>query len=429
MKRLILFMVVALLLSGCSNSNSGNQQCSIAEQNSVWFSYLQDWYLFYQDLPSEIDPNSYASVAAMLEAVRSSQDRFSYIITKQDYDAFFNSGSYFGYGFSLDTEQVADAYVIRYVFSGSGADNAGLQRGDQLISINGYSVTEIKQQSLDSATVYGPDQDGYTISVTYRDAQSNTITTDIVKGVVTTNTVFDVRSFNTSAGTVGYLSFQHGFIEPSENELSSAFATLSADNPEQLILDLRYNGGGRISIAQQLASLIGGDNTAGEVFGTLTFNDKHTNENSTYSFVSLLDDLNITRLIVLTTDNTCSASEMVINGLMPFLDVVVVGGTTCGKPIGMSPQEYCEMVMSAINFKVTNANDYGEYFDGLTAQCSVADQIVADWGSLDDPLLAEGIYFAENSSCSNVVRPELLSRSLQSQELPTYQSILFGNRY
>jgi hypothetical protein len=101
-----------LLLSGitsCGNHSSGPSilnggSCSIADQNQTWFEYLQDWYLWYDQLPSSIDPNAYASVSDMLNAVRVAEDRFSYVTTREEYDAFFNSGSFFGYGFSSDRD-------------------------------------------------------------------------------------------------------------------------------------------------------------------------------------------------------------------------------------------------------------------------------------------------------------------------------------
>ena len=429
-----LLAVISACGGGSSDSSGPNlggstfQQCSVPDQNQVWFDYLQDWYLFYQDLPTSIDPEAYASVSAMLNDVRSSQDRFSYIITREEYDAFFNSGSFFGYGFSLDRQMFNDSYVIRYVFNNSGAANAGLQRGDRLTTINGYTVSEIQQQNIDDETVFGPDEAGFTIDVTYTNTSGDSVTTNVVKGEVATNTVFATDVINTSVGAVGYLSFQHGFIEPSEAELQSAFETLSTGNPNQLILDLRYNGGGRVSIAQILGSLVGGDSTNGEVLGTLDYNDKHQDSNTTYRFDNQTNKLAIDRLIVLTTDNTCSASEMIINGIDPFIEVVTVGTATCGKPIGMSPQEYCDMVMSAINFKVVNAVGFGDYFDGISSQCVVNDSIVADWGSSNDPVFAEGLYYAQNSSCS-VNKMNGFERYLAPENRKPYQSILFDSAY
>jgi hypothetical protein len=187
-------------------------------------------------------------------------------------------------------------------------------------------------------------------------------------------------------------------------------------------LDLRYNGGGRISIAEQLASLIGGATTDGEVFATLQYNDKHQDSNSTYLFSNRANKLDLNRVIILTTDNTCSASEMIINALDPHIEVVTVGTTTCGKPIGMSPREYCDMVMAAINFKVVNSEGYGDYFDGISSQCVVNDAIVADWGDLADPVLAEGLYFAENSACSANLKFE---RVKPMDQRNSYRQLLF----
>ncbi|MEE4246399.1 MAG: S41 family peptidase [Kangiellaceae bacterium] len=404
--RSLFVVVAALVFTACSDSSdSGNGNnnfaaCSIPDQNATWFDYLQEDYLFYQDLPSSIDPTRYSTVSAMLNDVRSSQDRFSYVITREEYDSFFNSGSFFGYGFSSNTEMYDDSFVIRYVFAGSGAEAAGLTRGARLTVINGYTVPEIKQQNIDNATLYGPDEEGFTIDITYIDVNGQTVQAQMSKGTVITNTVFAADVINSNAGNIGYLSFQHGFIEPSEAELDSAFQTIAAQQPSQLILDLRYNGGGRISIAEQLGSLVGGQATSGSVFGELTYNDMNQANNFTYRFSTRLNALDVNRVIVLTTPSTCSASEMIINGLDPFIEVVTVGETTCGKPIGMSPQEYCGMVMSAINFKVVNAVGFGDYFDGISSQCVVEDFIAGDWLASTDAIFAEGLRYAETGSCS-----------------------------
>ncbi len=427
LKRLMVISILSLVLIGCGGS-SDSDDCSIPDQNQTWFSYLQDWYYWYQDLPASINPQAYSSIQAMLDDVKSDLDRFSYVITREEYDAFFSSGSYFGYGFSSNTTQYEDSYVIRYVFSGSGAEAAGLSRGDRLTVINGYTVTEIKNNNIDNATVYGPDEEGYTIEITYINTQGQTITTNMVKGTVNTNTVFHTEVFNTTAGNVGYLSFQHGFIEPSSAELQTAFSTLQAGNPSQLILDLRYNGGGRISVAALLGSLIGGNTTNGELMATLQYNDKHQDSNSTYTFSDQANKLNINRVIVLTTGSTCSASEMIINGIDPFIEVVTIGTATCGKPIGMSPQEYCSMVMSAINFKVVNSEGYGDYFDGIASSCTVNDQIVAGWGSSSDPITAEAIYYAENASCSAAAN-KTFEPYIAPENRATFKELLFENRY
>src|SRR5690606_14565545 len=112
--------------------------------------------------------------------------------------------------------------------------------------------------------------------------------------------------------------------------------------------------------------------------------------------------LNLDRVMVLTTASSCSSSELVINSLAPFIEVVQIGAPTCGKPVGQQPALLGDYVLFAINFQTVNSLDQGDYFDGLSPHCAVADMIKGDWGVASDPLYAEAINFIANGSCSTV---------------------------
>lgn len=426
---LALLSITALASCGGSDSEmqtpieSGFATCSVPDQNAVFFEFLQNTYLWYDQLPASIDPQAYSSVNAMLDDVRFEQDRFSGFSEKQAFDDFFENATFVGFGFSSDSASDPDAYIVRYVFGGSAAEQAGLARGDRLTNINGFSIAEITSQQLSNETVFGPNQEGFTIDVTFIKPNGNVVETQMSKVAVDTNTVFATEVLQTNVGSVGYLSFQNGFIEPSDDELIAAFADLATQQVDELILDLRYNPGGRVSVAGNLASFISGRLTDGEVFTTLEYNDKNTNRNVTVNFTDKINALDLARVVILTTAGSCSASELIINGLSPHLDVVTVGNATCGKPVGQSPDEYCDMVLSAINFRTVNSLGQGEYFDGLPATCEVQDQIVADWGSLDDPILAEAVNYLNTGSCSPVAAGKSVVARAKEAQLD-YQTLL-----
>lgn len=431
LKQSILALVSVASLAGCGGDSGGGQtpiesgfeMCSVPDQNAVFFEFLQNTYLWYDQLPASIDPQAYSSVDAMLDDVRFEQDRFSGFSEKQAFDDFFENATFVGYGFSSDSSSDPDAYIVRYVFSDSAADNAGLARGDRLTNINGFTIAQIDQQQLSNETVFGPNEEGFTIDVTFTKPDGTIVNTQMSKSAVGTNTVFATQVLPANVGNVGYLSFQNGFIEPSDDELISAFAELATQGVNELILDLRYNPGGRISVAGNLASFISGNVADGEVFTTLEYNDKNTDRNFTVNFSDRINALDLTRIVILTTSGTCSASELIINGLAPHMDVVTVGSATCGKPVGQSPDEYCDMVLSAINFRTVNSLGEGEYFDGIPATCPVEDQIIADWGSLDDPVLASAMNYLDTGSCGLAAAGKsLLSKTLESK--PSYQALL-----
>lgn len=417
-KKSLLALICISGLASCGGSSdnqepieSGFATCSVPDQNAVFFNFLQNTYLWYDELPASIDPLAYNSVDDMLNAVRVEEDRFSGFQAKQAFDDFFENATFVGFGFSSDQSSNPNAYIVRYVFDDSAAQQAGLGRGDQLTNINGFSIPEISAQGLSNEDVFGPSEEGFTIDITFTKPDGTVIDTQMSKIAVSTNTVFATQVFSSNVGQVGYLSFQNGFIEPSNAELDTSFTQLANEEVSELILDLRYNGGGRVSVAGNLASYVVGLPAVGELFTTLEYNDKNTDRNSSVRFTDKINALDLTRVVVLTTANTCSASELIINGLAPHMEVVTIGSNTCGKPVGQNPDEYCDVVLSAINFRTVNSLGQGDYFDGLSPTCSIEDEIVADWGSTDDPIFAEALSYLNTGNCS----PIMESRKTTSQ--------------
>ncbi|HEX5791689.1 MAG TPA: S41 family peptidase, partial [Rheinheimera sp.] len=237
----------------------------------------------------------------------------------------------------------------------------------------------------------------------WRKPDGTELSANFIKSEVTTNTVLH-RSVSIQGGKrVGYLVF-NTFIELSETELETAFAEFAADSIDELVLDLRYNGGGLIRVANQLSTQIAQNAVQGEIFVKYRYNDKNSAQNTTTLFALGAGHsvLNLPRVLVLTTEGSCSSSELVINSLAPFVDVVQIGSTTCGKPVGQQPAIIGDYVLFAINFQTVNALDQGDYFDGLPPNCPVTDAITGDWGVATDPLYAEALNYIASGSCSDV---------------------------
>lgn len=412
--RVLLTSVLLLALTACggggSSSNddsAGTNLCQRSDINSQVFCALQQDYLWYRDLPSSINPNSYNSPAALLEAVAAPQDRYSFILTRQEYEDRFINATFFGYGFSSSRADNNTSLQIAYVYDDGSAAQNGLRRGDKIIEIEGVSVTEWLSR-LDAGTatnddVYGPNEDGVMRNFVWRKPDGTELSADFVKSEVTTNTVLHRSVRNVDGKLVGYLVF-NTFIELSESELETAFADFAAQGVDELVLDLRYNGGGLIRVANQLATQIAQNAVQNQVFVKYQYNDKNTAKNTTTRFAlgAGRSVLNLPRVFVLTTQASCSSSELVINSLAPFVDVVQIGDTTCGKPVGQQPDIIGNFVLFAINFQTVNALDQGDYFDGLQPNCQVNDAITGDWGVETDPLYAEAISYMSSGSCSDV---------------------------
>ena len=408
--RLLILCTMLISLTGCGGGGSSNNDdvagvCDNRDINSKIFCALQQDYLWYQDLPAVINPLSYNSPQAMLEAVKAPQDRYSFLMTEQEYTDRYVNATFFGYGFSQRRVDNDTAFQVVYVYDDGSAAENGLRRGDKITEIEGVSVAEwISRLDAGTATnddVFGPNEDGVVRHFVWHKPDDTQLSADFIKGNVTTNTVLHRSVLQSGGKRVGYLVF-NSFIELSETELEQAFSYFKQQNIDELVLDVRYNGGGLIRVANQLASQVALSSVQGQVFVKYQYNDKNTKKNTTtlFSLGKGSTHLDLTRLVVLTTASSCSSSELVINALSPFVDVVQVGSTTCGKPVGQQPDIIDDFVLFAINFQTVNALDQGGYFDGLQPNCQAEDEVIADWGQTADPLLAEALYYLGNDGCS-----------------------------
>jgi carboxyl-terminal processing protease len=247
---------------------------------------------------------------------------------------------------------------------------------------------------------------------------------------VTVTTVQNVHTITTPGGSlVGYMLF-NDHLATSESELVNAFTQLQTAGVTDLVLDIRYNGGGLLDIASEVAYMIAGQQTVGQTFELTQFNSKYPSTNpvtgtaitplgfhSTTQGFSVtagqaLPTLGVSRVFVLTGASTCSASESIINSLQGVnVQVIQVGSTTCGKPYGFYPTDNCGTTYFSIQFQGVNAKGFGDYPDGFTpantvtpqgvsvAGCSVADDFTHALGDSAEGLLASALSYQQNAVC------------------------------
>ncbi|MCP4691200.1 MAG: PDZ domain-containing protein, partial [Desulfobacterales bacterium] len=389
--------------------------CSAVDQNRWLYDRMMAVYYWYDRIPA-VDPASYSSTAALLGALRYGElDRWSYIASRADYTTLFEEGTYIGVGLGKRYDS-DDNLRVSHVYPDSPADKAGVKRGWKLLKINGKTIQEIEDENL-WGDIWGEDELGVVVQLKFEDLTDNALETSLVKELVRINTVFYYDAFDVGAKKVGYLVYMD-FLETSEEELNTVFSYFKGQGVDELILDLRYNTGGRVHIANLLASLISGVDTDGEVFAKTNWNDKRQDRNYEYIFEKQDNSLNLSRLIVISSASTCSASELVINGLKPFLNVVTVGSATCGKPVGMSGQYFCDKILNPIVFETRNADDEGGYFGGVEADCPASDDLTAAFGDRDESSLKESLYYLENGRCSGAGRSRVISTASSTKEIP-----------
>lgn len=407
------YLALSLVLIGCTESGSdeveviGGEtgQCSIEKENKLLFEYLQDKYYWNTQLPSSVDYKGFSTSSELLAAVVAPQDRFSFISTKQDYEDNYVNATYYGFGLSSESTPDKQSLLVRYVFEDSPSDQALMQRGDKIVAIDNKSIAdwlvEIEAGRATYDDMHGPDEAGIVRTYQWQQQDGTLRTQQLVKTSVKTNSVLHRQVIESEQGKVGYLVLKE-FIQPTEQELITAFRDFSAQSVQELVLDFRYNTGGLIQVANQLASQLAWNQVKDKTFAQYKYNSKNSGSNRTFEFNlgSASEPLNLTRVFILTSASTCSASEMMINALSPFVDVVTIGEQTCGKPYGMHFVQICDKVVTAVNFQTFNALGQGDFVDGLPVECQVTDSIDGNWGSATDPLLAEAMQYIQNNQCS-----------------------------
>lgn len=412
--RLSALALAAAVLSACGGGGGGGVviepplSCSVRDQQLWLDSYMDDWYYWYAISPNP-SPNGYADVASYFDArlyngtdpTFPKPDVWSNYQSQVDYDRFFGEGRVLGYGVMVAGREVAgqpdQPLYIRYVEPSSPAAGAGLARGDQILSINGVPSSTLI--STNNYSALSPTQSGTPVTLSVRNASGD-------RSVTLNSAVYDIVPVaNTSIVTtpagrkMGYLLVTD-MISQALDPLDAAFAQFKASGVQEVAIDLRYNGGGLVSVASSLASYPSGSSTSGKIFASLLYNDKKSNNNQDFRFANYSSALGLSRVYVLTGSRTCSASEQVINGLRPFVDVVAVGDTTCGKPVGFLPQaDGCGTVYSVVNFESVNALNEGRYFDGFAPTCAVAEDFSKSLGATNEPLLSAARTLADGGAC------------------------------
>ncbi|RUO68868.1 S41 family peptidase [Idiomarina ramblicola] len=413
LEKSLLCIGITLALAACGGSGSdsggtdntggtdnGNDYafCSAEDQNEQFFEYMKDDYFWADQLQDSLDPEAFDDVYAVLEELRVPEDTYSYILTEEEYDQLFVSATYFGFGFSM--EQISESRVkFRFVYDDSPADAAGIDRADELIAIEGVAVSELLANG-EFNDALGPNEEGLSREITWQKPDGTEQTELLSKVEVETNTVMGAQTYEQDGETVGYFTLD-SFINRTGNDLNNAFDLFAAEGINHLVIDVRYNGGGLIRYANQVATQAAGTNVQGNTFLQYRFNEQNSNMNQTIPFnlVDGVEQLDLDRVFVLTTGSSCSSSEIIINSLNPHIKVVTIGEPTCGKPVGQQPEELCDKVTFAINFETVNSEGEGQYYDGIAPNCAVDDEIVADWGSSEDPLTAAANTYISTGSC------------------------------
>ena len=386
--------------------------CTVPGEKAWELAHLNDVYLFYRDIVP-VDPNASATPEGYFNALLvTSKDRFSFVEPQSVADAFFNAGQNVGYGavFKLDT---GNRLRIGFVDAGGPLALQNVARGAEITTLAGAAVSTYSTAALNALLF--PNTVGVSLTLTVLDLgqtvpRSITLaSSNVIENPVPLAQVIPADNTNPLSARIGYLLF-NDHIATSEAELIGAITSFQAAGVSDVVLDLRYNGGGFLYIASELAYMLGGNKIAANAtFEKLLFNDKHpektNNPANTVPFYTAtsggqaLPTLNLPRVFVITAPGTCSASESVINGLTPFVQVIRIGGTTCGKPYGFIQTNNCGNAYFAIQFQGVNNVGFGDYTNGFAPTCVVADDFSRALGDRNEGRLSATLAYRNSGTC------------------------------
>ncbi|MFV0540609.1 MAG: S41 family peptidase [Aestuariibaculum sp.] len=448
-------LLLFLIVTSCFKDNDDDITVSTENVNDFVWKGMNSWY-YWQENVTDLDDtkddnaatyktylNQYSNPEDFFNSLRydyGTTDRFSwfiedYIVQEQQFQGISKS-----FGLKLRAVQInTDGDVLVYVASvaeNSPASVANIKRGDLINAFNGTILNTTNFNTVSQAI----NNDNITFSFISENNGTLTFLGDktLTTAVVSENPVYRKTVFNDIAGKkVGYLVY-NAFRSSYNDKLNDAFAYFKAENINELILDLRLNGGGSVQTSAYLASMIYDATDTDDIFAKLTFNTKHESENSTYSFAHNLNVYNtneektgtqainrltsLSRLYVLTSTSTASASEMIINGLKAYMPVTIIGETTYGKNVGSitlydAPASNYQnrnaanpnhlYAMQPIVFTIYNKNDESNYVHGFLPDIEVKEHnywnSILPFGDENEILLKTALDDIRGNSGKNVL--------------------------
>lgn len=441
--------MLLLCVGACKDDDAVKIPAGTADEELMdsLYLYAAEIYYWYESLPdyTTFAPREYYTSSDMLDnldaelfgiteyainpstgksyeyvSASSSSPKYSFIqegsTSSSDQGSVSLTGVGDDFGLALTLVSSADLRV-RYAISGGPAADAGLKRGDRILTVNGASVSTYSVSQLNSAL------EASTISLTYQRTGQASQSTTLTRTTYTVDPVFTQAVWTDQGENVGYLAFLM-FSGDYEASLVSAFSTFADAGVTHLIIDLRYNGGGYVDIAEYLADLIAPSSLQGNDMYVEEFNDKmqrgkasilkyqtlydsegnaiaYNGRNATYADVDYSEDANtysfdkegsletVTHLYVITSGNTASASELLINAFRPYMPVTLFGQTTYGKPVGFFGIQLGDYSVYMTNFRVINADGESDYYAGFDPDVTASDDYTHDFGDPEEGMLAD----------------------------------------
>ena len=445
MGRTILSSILALSLAGCGGGGgsgsttagsgagtgtggggggSTSGACTFASRAQFVRDTLNEWYLFPDKLDLSVDPANYTDLQSYIDALVApsvaptggplQHAGLTYITSIAEENALIDSGSNAGIGVRLSYDTEANRVFVVEAFETAPGFAAGIDRGTELLTIDGVSVASLMASGGPAAVsdALGPTEAGVTRTLGFRTVDGTEKTAAITKAEYSLDPISDrygVKILDDGTGPVGYINLRTFIVEDAGTQLRSAFKKFKAAGVTKVILDLRYNGGGLISVAKVLGDLLAADKV-GQVFSKTVLRPSKASENSTELFSAEPQAIAAIKIAVIGREGTASASELVANAFIPYLgaNLALVGANTFGKPVGQYAfdRSACDDRLRAIAFRTVNRDGNGDYYGGLASAvsrtCLAADDFDKPLGDPAEASISVALDFLAGRSCSPI---------------------------
>lgn len=398
--------------------------CELRDRQEWVGAQMQEWYLFPDLLPTNLDPSPYSTVQDYINALTAAaraqrRDRFfTYITSIAEENAFFSSGETAGFGIRLSIDATARRVFVTEAFEGAPALAAGIDRGTEILAI-GTSESDLRSVSdiitaegtSGISAALGPATDGTTRVFRIADV-GGTRTVTVTKTIYQIPPVsprYGARVIDHGGRRIGYLNLRT-FILSADSDLREAVVDFRAQGISEVVVDFRYNGGGLISIAELIGDLLGANRTSSDVFSFTAYRASKSQHDRVRHFFPTAESIAPVKLAFIGTGGTASASEMVINAFIPYLggNAALIGTNTFGKPVGQIAldRSACDDRLRVVAFATQNAERQGDYYDGLAskveASCQAGDDLSRQLGDPEEASLRQALSFLDGGSCTPI---------------------------
>ena len=407
-----------------SPSPSSSGSCSLRARQDWVLAQMREWYLFPDTLPASIDPSRYGDVDTFLDALTATaraqnKDRyFTYLTSVKEENAYYGSGTTAGFGVRLTLDR-SNRLLVTESFEGGPALAANVDRGAQIDAVGTSSSNLQTVSSLLSSgntdalnDALGPDTPGTTRVFRVIDTSGTRVVTlskaDFSLAPVSPR--YGYKVIDDGGRKVGYVNLRT-FISTADDQLRTAFGAFRAQGITNVIVDLRYNGGGLLATAETFTDLLGGARSTSDVQTYIAFRPSKSSNDETIYFGREANAITPTKVAFIGTEGTASASEYVINAMIPYLhgNAALIGSNTYGKPVGQIPLDNpaCpDDRLRVIALALQNAARQGDYYNGLAgkveASCQASDDLTRPLGDANEASVRTALNYLGGRGCTPI---------------------------